>query len=300
MKFKLGLTLALLVMFNFSTSNAEPIDNELAILASEQSKEEKNVKPAPEPTKSAEKTKKEIEAEKKRLRDEKRTEEKRIKEEQEAARKQIEEGKKEKININSNRNLRNTSAEVSGEKKNLEIPTTSNESDTSTNEVEENQVVKVEKSQPTKTDESSADMPNPIIPYQTYEELAKAVNFNPLYMPKKSGYTVNQFSSINDKVADIRYGRRWEPEVLLIVRTYKRAPDEELQDISGIHGVKWRVDESTGSTIYVTKINDTDHAAAWAVGDYTFAAYVKNLSFAAFYALVVEELVDLSKHYYII
>ena len=283
MKAKLGLTLALLVMFNFSTLSAASIDNELAVLASEQSKNEK-VTRTESVSESAPKSKKEIESEQKRLRDEKRAEEKRVKQEREAARKQIEEGKKEQIKINDNRSIRNTSAEISSATENKIVTPTSTTSVTPT----------------TTQTEPAAALPNPMTSYKTYEELSQAVNFAPLYIPKKSGYTVNEFLSINNKIAEIRYGRRWEPEVSLAVRTYKRAPNEELQDISGVNGAKWRVDESAGTTIYLTKINDTNHAAAWAVGDYTFSAYVQNLSFAAFYALVVEELVDLSNHYYVV
>lgn len=147
--------------------------------------------------------------------------------------------------------------------------------------------------------EQQVGLPNPIKSYSSFEEVSDAVGFTPLYIPKKSGYTINAILSIDSKIAEIRYGRRWEPEVSLAVRTYKRAPNEELQDISGVQGAKWRVDDSTGSTVYLAKINDSNHAAAWAVGDFTFSAYVENLSFAAFYALVVEELVDLSNHYYI-
>ena len=287
MKSKLGITLALLAMFNFSTLNAAPIDKELAILASEQAKDEK-VESTEKVAKPAPKSKQELEAEQKRLREEKRAEEKRINKEREAARKQIEEGKKEQININSDRRTRNTAAEISpanetADENKLNTPTSTTSVTPAT-------------TQP----ESTVALPNPIISYKTYEELSKAVNFAPLYIPKKSGYTVDEFLSIDNKVAEIRYGRRWEPEVSLAVRTYKRAPNEELQDISGVQGAKWRVDESAGSTIYLTKLNDTDHAAAWAVGNYTFSAYVQNLSFAAFYALVVEELVDLSNHYYVV
>lgn len=147
--------------------------------------------------------------------------------------------------------------------------------------------------------DKNVGMPNPLKSYSSFEEVSAAVGFTPLYIPKKSGYTINSIMSIDNRIAEIRYGRRWEPEVSLAVRTYKRSPNEELQDISGVQGAKWRADESSGSTVYLAKISDDNHAAAWAVGDFTFSAYVENLSFAAFYALVIEELVDLSNHYYV-
>ena len=134
--------------------------------------------------------------------------------------------------------------------------------------------------------------------YANFEELAQALKFTPLYIPKKSGYNVTELFSVANQTAEIRYGRRWEPEVALIIRTYKRPEGEGLKDISGIQGVKWRIDTTSGSTVYIAKINERAHVAAWASGSYTFAAYVENISFAAFHSLVIDELVDLTTHYY--
>ena len=145
----------------------------------------------------------------------------------------------------------------------------------------------------------AVNLPNPILKFTNFENLVAAVKFVPLYIPQKSGYTIISMHTINDKIAEIRYGRRWEPEVVLHVRTYKRQENEELKDISGVQGVKWRIDMTSGATIYIAKINDRSHVAAWSSGDYTFSAYVENLSFAAFHSLVVDELVDLSTHYFV-
>ena len=352
MKAKLTATLALITLFHFSNVQAAPIDNELAILASEQAEEqqpqntEKISKPVP-------KSQKELEAEQKRLREEQRAEEKKLKKEREDARKQIEEGRKEQITNNDVRKtprpratsvrqesdvVKNSAADSatkpsiespidSGEKKNETLttpaekisPTTDKPSVTNqpSETVQQIQPVKpIPKVEPevkpevkpsTSTDfktierplESPVGIANPVTRHANFDEVVEAVGFTPLYLPKKSGYTVTEILSIDRKIADIRYGRRWEPEVSLSVRTYKRAADEELQDISGIHGAKWRVDTTGGINVYLAKLSDDTHAAAWAVGDYTFSAYVQSLSFAAFHALVIEELVDLSNHYYI-
>ena len=305
MKKKLGIMLALAAMFQFSSIYAAPIDGELAILASEQVKENTQLENEEKVDIPAPKTKKELEAEEKKLREEKREEEKRLNDEKKAARKKIEEGKREQIPpINDNRRIRQTSSDSNSitptvddsvsDKKKLVEETNINPPSNAVSEIP--QEVPLQNSAPA---EDSVAMPNPMKSYSNFDEISKALGFTPLYIPKKSGYTINEISSIDNRIAEIRYGRRWEPEVSLAVRTYKRQPNEELQDISGINGAKWRVDESGGSSIYLAKLNDNDHAAAWAVGDFTFSAYVQNLSFAAFYALVVEELVDLSNHYYV-
>lgn len=151
----------------------------------------------------------------------------------------------------------------------------------------------------TQTPVPEVRLPNPIVMQSNFDDLTKAVNFVPLYIPKKSGFSINSMMALDGRIAEIRYGRRWEPEVSLNIRTYKRINGEETKDISGVNGVKWRVDMTSGITVYIAKISENKHVAAWAVGDYTFSAQAENLSFAAFHAIVADELVDLSQHYYV-
>ncbi len=164
-----------------------------------------------------------------------------------------------------------------------------------TEPVNENKVPKTDMTPPPTT---TLDMPNPKEIYAGFAEVAHAVGFTPLYMPRKSGYEITAIYA-EPGIVEVQYGRRWEPEVSLAVRTYKRAEGEELRDISGVTGVKWRVDTTTGTTIYIAKISETQQVAAWAVGRYTFSAVSNNLSFAGFHALVADELVELSTHYYL-
>ncbi len=147
--------------------------------------------------------------------------------------------------------------------------------------------------------ENLQDSANPIVTYANFEEAARKVGYIPLYIPKKSGFAMNYIAVIGGNIVEIRYGKRWEPTVTLSVRTYKRSPNEELKDISGVQGVKWKVDLSSGMTIYIARVNNTTNAAAWSIGQYTFAAMAENMSFAAFHAFIVEELVDLCNHYFI-
>ena len=145
----------------------------------------------------------------------------------------------------------------------------------------------------------NVNTPNPVVPYSNFEDAAKKVGFIPLYIPKKSGFAMNYIAVIGGNMVEIRYGKRWEPTVTLSVRTYKRSVGEELKDISGVQGVKWKIDLSSGMTIYIARVNNNTNAAAWSVGQYTFAAMTENLSFAAFHSFIVEELVDLCNHYFI-
>ena len=141
-------------------------------------------------------------------------------------------------------------------------------------------------------------IPDRKVIYNNFAEVAQAAKFIPLYVPKKSGYEITALYA-QPGVVEVRYGRRWEPTVSLSIKTHKRADGEALKDISGVTGVKWRVDTSTGTTIYIAKISETQQVAAWAVGHYTFSAQAENLSFAGFHSLVADELVELSTHYYL-
>jgi len=317
MKKNLAALIALFTMFQFAGVEAAAIDNELAILAAEQDTQNEEPKKTEEVKKPVKKSKQEIEAEKKRLREEQKAAEKKLKEEQKAARKQIEEGKKEVVKLtDSNRTSRtsrtstnersrveknpavNNSSNVTPSNSNAVRNSNSNNSTTRNNKISTSNTTTARDNTNSNSNTSNVNKANQIKDYASFDEVTKVVGFTPLYIPKKSGYTVSTISVVGERMAQIKYGRRWEPEVSLYIRTYKRLPNEELQDISGISGVKWRVDMTGGTTVYVAKLADDKHAAAWAVGQYTFAAYAENLSFAAFHALVVEELVDLSAHYY--
>ena len=140
--------------------------------------------------------------------------------------------------------------------------------------------------------------PDQKVVYANFVEVAQAVHFVPLYMTRKSGYDITGIRA-GQGIVEISYGRRWEPTVSLDVRTYKRGPGEEPQDISGVEGVKWRIDTTSGTPVYIAKISDTEQVAAWAVGQYTFSAHSKNLSFASFHSIISDELIELSTHYYI-
>ena len=282
------------------------------------------------------KSRKELKAEEKRLREEKKAEEKKIKEDMKNAEKEFKEAQEKSKDKDKNKlkiTERNSSQKnfpkidpvspqtekVELEKKPEQIsqpvtPTTASEPETEVVTFEPKPAPAVPTTEPvtpklttppvTSTPEPvqtvapNLNLANPFVQYSNFEELADAVNFTPLYIPKKAGYSIDSLATIDGRVAEIRYGRRWEPEVSLRVRTYKRADGEELKDISGVNGVKWRVDMSSGTSVYIAKIDENKHVAAWASGDYTFSAQVDNLSFAAFHAIVVDELVDLSNHYY--
>ena len=298
--------------------NAAAIDNEIAVFAAEQDRTGEEVETfdpeSLDADKNKPKTKDEIKAEEKRLEKEREEARKKIKEERKKSRDEL----KGKAPISKNpapltRSQKNNSAPTAQQNVNSVVATPAvNENLTIVkNAVSENPPVdetketpKVEAVKPVDDVQpaqipQNVSLPNPVISYASFNEVVQAVKFTPLYIPKKFGYSIVSIMTIDDKVAEVRYNRSWEQNVSLHVRTYRRAEGEELKDISGIHGVKWRVNAANGITTYIAKIEENKHVAAWAIGNYTFSAYVENLSFAAFHSLVADELVDLSQHYYL-
>ena len=319
--------LTILTAFNFANVQAATIDNELAVIAAEQANDDSQEEKPAQAESQESKSRKELKAEEKRMKEEQKAAEKQRKEEMKAAEKEVREAQKNSKDKNyqqlknserdnSRKNFPTVDPEttpveaVPVEKPNpAEEVTTFEPPANSTPQTPAVAPTPVQTQQsaqnstqvesPQQNQTPAVGLPNPITMQATFDDLAKAVNFVPLYVPKKSGFTINSMMVIGGRTAEIRYGRRWEPEVSLHIRTYKRLNGEETKDISGVYGVKWRVDMTSGTTVYIAKIAENKHVAAWAVGSYTFSAQAENLSFAAFHAIVADELVDLSKHYYI-
>ena len=308
LKNKIAAISALIIFQTFGSANAAAIDKEISVLAAEQDKNNEQVETFDPDSleKNKTKTKDELKAEEKRLEKEREEARKKIKEERKKSREEL----KGKTPISKNpapnsRNSNNNSKSVTPQnfspvedtpaiKENPTIVENAVSDKPPVEVIPENPPV--EEIQPVQP--RSVTLPNPVVNYANFNEMVQALQFTPLYIPKKSGYSIISMVAIN-KIAEIRYVRKWEQNVSLNVRTYHRAEGEQLKDISGVQGVKWRVNTANGITIYIAKIEENKHVAAWAVGNYTFSAYVENLSFASFYSLVADELVDLSQHYYL-
>ena len=275
LKTKIAAISTLLMFQNFGVGNSAAIDSELAVIAAEQDKTTEKVETFDPDSlngdKNKTKTKDEIKAEEKRLEDERKAAKKKIKDERKKSRDELN-GKKP-VSKNPAPPVRKNNNSSLQKKNNPQV-----EEIKPVETVKPVQVVEEIANIEENIEESkSIGMPNPIRNYATFNEVVQAVNFTPLYIPKKFGYTITSFSSIENHTAEIRYSRKWEPSVVLHIRTYKRAVGENLKDISGVHGVKWRVNTAEGITTYIANINEKTHVAAWAVGNYTFSAYVENI-----------------------
>lgn len=140
---------------------------------------------------------------------------------------------------------------------------------------------------------------NPIVTYDTYQELAKKAGFTPLYLTRDSGYSCTNISLIGRDTAELSFQKLGSPSTKAHIRTMLQKQPSTTKDISGIYDAKWKEQVIDGITVYIAKLNDTSYAAHWNVDDYQFAAQVDNINSTEFQALLENSLVQASSHYFI-
>ena len=123
-------------------------------------------------------------------------------------------------------------------------------------------------------------IPNPIVTYDTYQELAKKAGFTPLYLTRDSGYSCTNISLIGRDTADLSFQKLGNPSINIHVRTMLQKQPSTTKDISGIYNVEWKEQVIDGVTVYIAKLNDMSYAAHWNVDDYQFAAQADNINSA--------------------
>lgn len=150
------------------------------------------------------------------------------------------------------------------------------------------------------TANAAAQIPNPIVEYNTVQDAAKAAGITPLYLPKIAGYHVDYISVIGKDTVDLGYVRDGETQAKLRVRTTKTS----ITHLSGINGAKWQQQNIANTKVAVTElpaVTSTDPkgwAAEWQKDGYHFSVTAENISSAEFQNLLKDGLVDLSEHYF--
>ncbi len=140
-------------------------------------------------------------------------------------------------------------------------------------------------------------MPNPLVEYGSYEAAAEVLGFSPLALPKSSGWHPAAYIVINNEIGELRFEKKWEPEISFTIRTCRLSEGEEPSDISGLYGVKWWDEEFEGQTVYTARYGERSYAAIWNIGRYVFAAYGKNMAYSRFWYLLTDNLLSQSGTY---
>lgn len=145
-------------------------------------------------------------------------------------------------------------------------------------------------------------MPNPMVPYNSYTEMAQALDFHPLYFPLSSGLELQQRFIIGGNVADLRYASRYgqpEKRAQFTVRTAVADPDSmTAETLSGVYGANWQTQTIGGTSVQIAEVSDSSFAAYWTKDGFAFSVGAENVNRWDFLRQVRDNLIDLTEHYY--
>ena len=182
---------------------------------------------------------------------------------------------------------------------------------TSCLEAEESTAVVTEAAERNAAADGTADtaigMPNPMIPYASYDEMREVLGFRPLILPQALGYEQTNAFIIAGQTADLRYASRYglpEQRPSFVVRTVRLDANEpagtaeEATTLSGIYSVTWQPLSLSGKNLLLATIDETHYAACWQEGDYLFSCEAEHMNRWDFTSNVLSTLLDLTSHYY--
>lgn len=144
-----------------------------------------------------------------------------------------------------------------------------------------------------------AQIPNPIVNYDSYADAAKVLGYAPLYLTKDSGYACTHISLISKEMADLGFARLGQPDTTLRIRTTLNKVNKN-GNLSGIYGAKWEKKTVNGEEVQIAKLGDKEYAAQWNQGKYAFSVQAKGLDGAGFESLLSNSLVDTTEHYFLV
>ena len=143
-------------------------------------------------------------------------------------------------------------------------------------------------------------MPNPLVEYKSYHELAEATDSRPLFLPKGTllagKYQLTDYIAIGGKLSDIRY--QMDDGSTLSVRTERMKGDKAERNISGVYTGRWEPRTIAATEVMTAKTADGCQAAFWTEGEYAFSLVGHKMSDDVFEALLSDVFVDMSEHFY--
>ena len=147
-----------------------------------------------------------------------------------------------------------------------------------------------------------AGVPNPMVPYDSYTEMATALNFHPLYFPLSSGLELQQRFILGGNVADLRYASRYgqpEKRAQFTVRTAVADPDAmTAETLSGVYGADWQTQTIGDTSVQLAEVSDSSFVAYWTKDGFVFSVGAENVNRWDFLRQVRDNLIDLTEHYY--
>lgn len=112
-------------------------------------------------------------------------------------------------------------------------------------------------------------MPNPMRPYNTYNEMAASLSFKPLFLAGAPEFKETARYTIGS-ISDIRY-RGKEGKEISIRTMYKPGVEISPESLSGLYGGRWKPVRIGQTAVLVTKLANGIKGAAWTNGGYFFS-----------------------------
>lgn len=131
-------------------------------------------------------------------------------------------------------------------------------------------------------------MPNPMVPYDTFEELSKACDFKILYPSDTKNYTEFKYFLISDNLADCRLTDKNNKDIEITYRSSKGN-----NDISGYHGFTPTNSKINDVEVHTYKTDD-GFATWWTNNDMAYSISAKNINENE-YKTLLEDAIKLTK-----
>lgn len=136
-------------------------------------------------------------------------------------------------------------------------------------------------------DQKKNEVANPMVTYDTIEQIEKKIGYSPAVLPAYSGFEQKEMYIIGDQVVDLRYKNANGAEAA--VRSQKNAEG----DISGYHGLSFTPETYNGVTYNIAEnADDKAIVAYFTKGDMTYSMSATSLDMETFkseFTTVIDE-----------
>ena len=148
---------------------------------------------------------------------------------------------------------------------------------------------------------AAQEIPNPMVPYDSYASMVSALSFHPLYFPLSSGLELTERYIISGTTAEICYTSRYgqeEKRARFVVRTTLLSDGMNAETLSGVYGADWKLQQLGHTQVQIAELGSDSFVAYWTQGGYAFSVGADQLNRWDFLRQLRDNLIDLSEHYY--
>ena len=128
---------------------------------------------------------------------------------------------------------------------------------------------------------AAQEIPNPMVPYDSYASMVSALSFHPLYFPLSSGLELTERYIISGTTAEICYTSRYgqeEKRARFVVRTTLLSDGMNAETLSGVYGADWKLQQLGHTQVQIAELGSDSFVAYWTQGGYAFSVGADQLN----------------------